>query len=109
VLALRYGGQPLAISGDLLARRPVHHDRTGGTDFVVLTDRSGANRVFESDGVRFTAWDGATRAFDSEGDGWAVGEGSLTHRDGRRLERLPAHRAFWFGWQAQFPGTRLVK
>ena len=25
------------------------------------------------------------------------------------LERLPAHRAFWFGWYAQFPKTELVK
>ena len=62
-----------------------------------------------SNGVRFTAWDGATRAFDTEGDGWAASESALTHSDGRRLERLAAHRAFWFGWQAQFPETRLVK
>ncbi|MEZ5401436.1 MAG: DUF3179 domain-containing (seleno)protein [Bryobacteraceae bacterium] len=26
--------------------------------------------------------------------------------DGRRI---PAHRAFWFGWYAQFPGARLVE
>ena len=37
VLALRYGGEPLAISARYLERHPVHHDRTGGTDFVVLT------------------------------------------------------------------------
>jgi hypothetical protein len=109
VLALRYGGEPLAISAEYLKRRPVHHDRTGGTGFVVLTDASGANRVYETNGVRFTAWDGATRAFDTGGDGWAVSESALTHSDGRRLERLTAHRAFWFGWQAQFPETRLVK
>jgi hypothetical protein len=24
-------------------------------------------------------------------------------------ERVPAHRAFWFGWQAQFPGARLIR
>ena len=24
-------------------------------------------------------------------------------------KRVPAHRAFWFGWQAQFPGSRLVR
>lgn len=59
--------------------------------------------------VRFKGWDGATHAFDTGGDGWAVSESALTHSDGRRLKRLTAHRAFWFGWQAQFPETRLVK
>ncbi len=24
-------------------------------------------------------------------------------------QRIPAHRAFWFGWYAQFPNTRLIK
>lgn len=108
-LALRYGGEPLAISADYLKRRPVHHDRTGGTGFVVRTDGSEANRVYESKDVRFKGWDGATHAFDTGGDGWAVSESALTHSDGRRLKRLTAHRAFWFGWQAQFPETRLVK
>ena len=27
---------------------------------------------------------------------------------GRKLRRLPAHRAFWFGWHAAYPDTRLV-
>ena len=26
-----------------------------------------------------------------------------------RLERVPAYRAFWFGWVAQFPDTKLIK
>ena len=25
-----------------------------------------------------------------------------------RLARLSAHRAFWFGWYAQFPDTALI-
>ena len=29
--------------------------------------------------------------------------------DGRTLERLHSYRAFWFGWYAAFPHTRLVK
>ena len=28
---------------------------------------------------------------------------------GAVLRRLPAHRAFWFGWYAAYPATRLVK
>ena len=28
---------------------------------------------------------------------------------GRVLHRIPAQRAFWFGWYAAFPHTRLVQ
>ena len=27
---------------------------------------------------------------------------------GERLARVPAQRAFWFGWYAQFPDTELI-
>lgn len=109
VLALRLDGEPLAISAAFLARHPVHHDRSGSTELVVLTDASAANRVYGSAGVRFKSWDGVNRAFDSTGRGWSVTETELVAADGRRLERLPAHRSFWFGWHSQFPQTRLVK
>jgi len=29
--------------------------------------------------------------------------------NGDELKRLPAHRAFWFGWHSAFPETRLIK
>jgi len=38
-----------------------------------------------------------------------VGEAQLTGPGGETLKRLPAHRAFWFGWYAAYPQTRLVK
>lgn len=111
VLVLRLPGsgrEPLAISADFLRRRPMYQDRIGRVEFVVLTDRTGANRVYASGGRRFVSWGGAT-AVDSERGHWAVSEAALTRSDGARLARLPAHRAFWFGWYAAFPGTRLVK
>ena len=45
---------------------------------------------------------------DATGVGW-VFQYALVDKSGRRLERVPAHRAFWFGWFAQYPETRLVK
>ena len=39
---------------------------------------------------------------------WSVVENRRL-ADGRVLQRLPAHRVFWFGWNAQFPNTRLIK
>jgi hypothetical protein len=101
--------RPLAISADFLAKNKVHHDRIGDVAFVVLTDRSGANRAYRTDGLRFTSWDLDRQAKDEEGATWTLGENRLVASDGRQLERLPAQRAFWFGWYAAFPNTRLVR
>ncbi|MBI3375354.1 MAG: DUF3179 domain-containing protein [Betaproteobacteria bacterium] len=112
VLALRFAaapGEPLAIAADFLRANRVHHDRLGPQEFVVLTDASGANRVYASASVRFASWDGDALARDRSGRAWKVGEDALTRPGGAALKRLPAHRAFWFGWHAAFPGTRLVK
>lgn len=109
VLALAGPGEEtLAISAKFLARNPVHHDELGGDRFVVLTDKSGANRAYATD-LRFVEWDGDRTAVDGEGTHWRLTEAALQAADGRTLRRLPAQRAFWFGWRAAFPETRLVK
>ncbi len=112
VLALRASGKPadqLAIAADFLAANRVYHGRIGSQQFVVLTDASGANRVYESANLRFATWDGDSTARDSSGGTWKVTEDGLTGPGGASLKRLPAHRAFWFGWYAAYPATRLVK
>ncbi|NJN47737.1 MAG: DUF3179 domain-containing protein [Candidatus Competibacteraceae bacterium] len=100
--------QPLAISADYLARHPVYQDRIGSRDFVVLTDQSGANRVYETKGVVFSEWDQNRTVKDSQGTVWTLSEDRLGTADGRVLNRLPAHRAFWFGWFSAYTHTRLV-
>ncbi len=112
VLALRSPGKPadpLAIAADFLAANRVYHDRVGAQAFVVLTDASGANRVYESANLRFSSWDGDADVRDSSGKSWKLSEDRLTGPGGTSLKRLPAHRAFWFGWYAAYPATRLVK
>ena len=112
VLALRLPqvpGEALAIAADFLVTRPVYHARIGNVNMVVLTDASGANRVYESQDVTFAAWDNAEGVRDSRGKVWHLGEARLTGPNGETLKRLPAHRAFWFGWHAAYPDTRLVK
>ena len=112
VLALRFPevpGEQLAIAVDFLWMNSVYHDALGDTEFVVLTDRSGASRVYDTGGRRFTRWDDDETAWDVGGAEWAVEEDALVGPGGQRLERLPAHRAFWFGWYAQYPETRLVR
>jgi Protein of unknown function (DUF3179) len=116
VLALRVpassgktNADTLAISADFLATRPVYALRMGTTNMVVLTDTSGANRVYEAKDVGFASWDSANAARDNQGRVWKMDEAQLTGPSGELLKRLPAHRAFWFGWHAAFPDTRLLK
>ena len=111
VLALRFAEAPdeqLAVAVAFLAERPVYHDSVGGIPLVVLTEASGASRVYATDGARFERFNGRERAWDQQGREWSVGEGALISLEGIELRRLPSHNAFWFGWYAQFPETRLV-
>ena len=109
VLLAAHPDRPLALSADFLAANPVHHDAIEGTAVVVLTDPSGGNRAYASEDVTFTEYDGDRSAQDSSGATWTMDEHALTAADGRVLHRIPAQRAFWFGWYAAFPHTRLVQ
>lgn len=112
VLALRFAASPtdqLAIDTKFLAKNPVYADRVGRQDLIVLTDKTGANRVYDPMGVSFASYDGGDEVTDASGMRWQLTESELVAPDGRRLTRLPYFRAFWFGWQATFPDTRLVK
>jgi hypothetical protein len=101
--------QPMAISASYLAAHPLYLDEVGGLRFVVLTDDSGANRVYEAADVTFTAWDGENGVQDATGRNWSLQEATLVSEDGAVLHRLPAQRAFWFGWFSAYNHTRLVQ
>jgi len=109
VLALLMDGEAVAYDTRFLRKRRLHQDRVGGQELVILTDKSGAIRVYESTGVAFTKWDRNSKVRDRSGKQWEATETALVGPDGEKLIRLAAHRAFWFGWRAQFPNTRLVK
>ncbi len=111
VLALSFPGtgDTLAIDARYLQKHPVYHDQVGQQALVVLTDPSGANRVYAPGAVRFKSYDGDRVVTDAQGQPWTVGEDALLGTQGERLERLPARRAFWFGWYAAYNDTRLVK
>ena len=112
VLALRFAAAPkqqLAIDTAFLNRHPVYLDRVGQQAVLVLTDRTGANRVYDPGAHTFIKYDGDASVTDATGAVWRLNEQWLTSPDGARQHRLPYHRAFWFGWHATFPETRLVK
>ena len=89
---------PLALSVDYLKNKKLYHDRVGDLDFVVLTDESGASRVYETEGLIFQKWDRVHTLVDDNAITWELSENQLVSSNGDILHRLPAHRAFWFGW-----------
>lgn len=111
VLGLRFGlggTPPTAISSRWLRAQPIYHNTLGGQRYVVLTDPSGAHRVYASDGITFDSYNGGEILIDDQQHPWIVEESQLKGPAGQVLNRLPAHRAFWFGWHAAFPETELI-
>ena len=108
VLAFRDSTHQLAISAEFLQANPVYHSKLSDSEFVVLTDQSGANRVYEVKGIQFVSWDQQSVAIDDQGRKWDVSAEALRN-SGRILKRLPAHRVFWFAWNSQFPNSQLIK
>ena len=102
---------PVAISSRFLKKKRVYQFREAGRELVVVTSRKGASRVYEAAQYRFRKrfQDGFIR--DRQGRKWQLSEEALILQSdpSETLSRIPAHRAFWFGWYAQFPTTRLIK
>ena len=109
VLAVILGREPVAFDTSFLKKHALHHDTVGRRDVVILTDSSGANRVYDAKGATFSKWDRNVTLVDQERQTWKVTENALLGPTGQQLDRLAAHRAFWFGWHAQFPHSRLVR
>lgn len=107
VRATGFENDPLAISSSFLSKNKVYHDKINETNFVVLTDKTGANRVYESKEIKFNDLKDDV-VIDANGSRWEITESSLILND-RILERLPYHRIFWFAWYNTYYNTRLVK
>jgi len=101
---------PYALAAGFLADRPVFNLSIGADDYVVLTDASGANRAYATGGIRFERFADDGAAIDRSGRRWRLFEDALVAEDetAARLPRVAAHRAFWFGWYAQYPDTVLI-
>lgn len=102
--------QPLAIAAEYLENHRLYHVVHADRQLVVVTSRRGANRVYDAQELRFTRQLDDDRVVDEHGEVWRVGEDALVAESDptRRRDRHAAHRAFWFGWHAQFPETGLI-
>ena len=102
---------PVAIATSFLQDQRVFQHRFAGRDLVVVTSPQGANRVYDAGEVRFSRLLDDARLADEDGRAWRVTEEALELNSDPsvRHARVPAHRAFWFGWHAQFPNTELIR
>jgi hypothetical protein len=111
VYALAVGGAAKAYPLDALAEAPVLNDTLAEVDVVLVSEPgSGAVRAYRREGERFAAGETPGEVVDAEGRAWTVGEDALTlatDTETRRLDRLPGHVAFWFGWFGFYPETEV--
>ena len=109
--SVRHHPVPLAVAARFLEKHRLYQTEIAGQQIAIVTSRKGANRVYFSQGQRFKRLIGAGRLEDADGRIWRVTEDALVLQADSNvlLPRLPAHRAFWFGWYAQYPNTKLIK
>ena len=101
--------QNYAIASKFLKKNPIYQAKIAGKSYVIFTDKSGAHRAYFSEGIEFSNYDRKISATDDSGTDWKLEEDQLVGGNGKILERLPTHNAFWFGYKAAFPDTILVK
>ena len=100
VFALRVEGHQRAWPLAAFENRPVINDRVSELEVVLIGDAPTRTvRAYRSDGQAFEAGADA-RTVRADGQDWRVEEDGLVAPDGRRLERLPGHIAYWFAWQS---------
>jgi len=112
ILAIRlpeYPEESLAISVKYLKQNPIYQSTIGDTQFVVLTDQTGANRVYDATNLKFKKYDQNITTIDATGTTWTVYEDRIENASGEIRSRIHTFNAFWFGWQAAYPDTTLVK
>ena len=108
IILPEYPDQSLAIAVDYLSSHSLLHEQILAMSIVIVTDQGGASRVYETRTTRFAEWDGDETLIDEQGQRWKLSESRLVSEQGVELLRLPAHRAFWFGWYSAYAQTRLV-
>lgn len=105
VFALRGAGAEKAWPLSRFAGGRVINDEAGFLRLVLIGDAATRTvRAYRRDGVEFTAGADPT-LLRGGGVDWLMTEAALVTADGRRLERLPGHIAFWFAW-AGYLGER---
>ena len=127
VFGLTIDGIRRAYPTKLLTERVVVNDELAGQRVVIVAPRgnlkgegrdrtlgaaaiwqAGAEvRAYDGGNFDFTAGDDPQALLDQDGAAWQVTEEALLGPNGERLERLPGHLAYWFGWFNFFPDSEV--
>ena len=126
IFAIELNGSPKAYPIDAVLAEGALNDELGGVEIVIVgsgenievngIDRNGidfhyaaggAARAYERDGHTFRPGLEPGTLVDASSQVWAITEEALIGPADQRLNRLPGHLAFWFGWSAFFPDTEV--
>ena len=102
-----YEEDPLAISKNHLRKNPIIHERINGQSIVIISYDKKLPRAYLVRDETFLKVNGNTVKDDKQRE-WQFREDCLIYKN-RKLDRIPSHEVFWFGWFAQYPHTRLLK
>ena len=114
VLGLSVNLQTRAYPLQTLLEEPIINDSLGGKNLLVVTKaEAGAARAYDRGTHVFSLpetgaeEEGVTILVDDGGRQWRMEEEALVlvERPEERLERLPSHMAYWFGWYSFYPAT----
>lgn len=102
--------QPKAYPLDTLAEEQVVNDTFAGQNLVVVYDQGGLGaKAYDRGEHTFTRnpADPAESILDEGGNVWQITENALEGPSGQKLDRLPGHMAYWFGWFSFYPRTTI--
>jgi Protein of unknown function (DUF3179) len=97
VFGIQQFGAAKAWPIEAFARRPVINDAVGAVPVVVIGNADTRSaRAYERKDLVFDPRNG--RLVSNDGAVWTMTEDALTSPDGRRLQRVAGHVAYWFAW-----------
>lgn len=111
IYAVEVDGKRKVYSIRDLVSRPVINDVVAGKTITLVTDpKSEAVRAYLTSGARFERIESDRLREEKSARLFRVEEEALVSLEGNvRHPRLPGHLAYWFGWNAFFPGTELYR
>ncbi|MEO1289245.1 MAG: DUF3179 domain-containing (seleno)protein [Chloroflexota bacterium] len=116
IFGLNFDDNPRAYPLTVLAEQAVINDTLNDVNLVIVSETLPERDFFEPGGAAVRAYDRGELAFsqneagqlvDDSGVVWTVTEDALVANDGRTLDRIAGHLAFWFGWYGFYPETDL--
>jgi len=114
IVALRNeeNGSAVAIDTEFLKKRRLYNLDVGKDKVLIVTTPQGESRVYQTNGHTFASWNDWDTLTDSQGVQWTLTENRIKLKQpgkAKHFPRYPSHQSFWFGWQAQYPKSRLIK